>query len=184
MANSHFIGDALLRQFGADSNFVEDWQLELEKLILARPPTKIVRVRVETRSIVYEGWRSSSIAEVLDSCAAVDGDLWMSKTSRFNSLGRSYQGYSKSNGSHYKWRQSNPEAAKANSRKQANAWRARAREEWHNYCAAYARKFPGQQPVGFDRWSKTGRTRWLDLGPDGIQYNDTKRLFTAEEARS
>ena len=180
MAKGEFIASALLRlEIGGAR---APWQLELQDLlaVAGRPLTRVVRVQSEGKVRVYEGWRAAAIGEVLDACSVVDGDWWIAKSTRFDSRGRSYEGHTRPNGAHLAWRQNNPEAARENSRKQAAKWRERARSDWYDYCAAYADKFPGQQPVGFDRWCRGGRSVWLERGPQGIEFNDTSRSFQAE----
>lgn len=168
------MGEALARlDFGQRAA----WQEQLGELVLvfeARPTTAILRVEAGGTRRVYTGWRAHAIAEVLDACAVIDGDWWMGKSQLVDSRGRTYEGYRQKSGAHMAWRQVNQEAAKANSRKQAKAWRARARQEWHEYCGAYQEKFPGQQPMGFDRWCRGPRAAWLEKGPESIQFNDTR----------
>lgn len=180
MAKGEFMAGAFLRlEIGGRH---APWQHELQELFTAaeRPLTRVIRVHSEGSVRVYEGWRAEAIGEVLDACSVADGDWWIAKSTRVDSRGRSYQGHTRPNGSHLAWRQNNQEAAKANSKKQAAKWRERARADWHDYCAAYADKFPGQQPVGFDRWCRGGRAVWLEKGPQAIEFNDTSRSFKAE----
>lgn len=175
MAKPESMGEALARlDFGQRAA----WQEQLSELVSAfesRPCTAILRVEAGGTRRVYTGWRARAIAEVLDACSVIDGDWWVGRTQMVDKLGRSYQGYRQKSGAHMAWRQNNDEAARANSRKQAKVWRERAREEWFAYCAAYQEKFPGQQPIGFDRWCRGPRDLWLAKGVDSLQFNDTSR---------
>lgn len=123
---------------------------------------------------VIQGWRFNSINEALDACVCVDGDAWIRKVERLSVDGRLYRGHSRANGAHLLWRQSNIEAARENSRKQAAKTRERMRVQWVEYCEAYRAYFPGSVPVGFDRWSRTVRRIWLDSGVAGLRLNDAK----------
>lgn len=180
MAIGESIAEALLRLGAVGA--LSPWQEQLSELLVhaqARPAARIVRIDSRGRRTVYEGWRIDAIGRVLDACSDIEGDWWIAKVTQLDSRGRRYEGHTKPNGSHLKWRQNNPEAARENSRKQAAKWRDRARQDWHDYCAAYADKFPGQQPIGFDRWCRQARSAWLAKGPASIVFNDTSRSFEA-----
>lgn len=176
MAKRESMGEALAR---LDFGQKEAWKLELQELVATfevRPSTAVLRVEAGGARRVYRGWRAHAIAEVLDACAAIDGDWWIGKAQLVDSRGRRYKGYTKKTGSHMAWRQANEQAAKQNSRKQAKAFRERAREEWHDYCKAYQEKFPGHPPIGFDRWCRGARKVWLESGPDAIQFNELTKF--------
>lgn len=184
MAKQESMGEALARlDFGQRAA----WQEQLSELAAAldsRPLTAVLRVEAGGTRRVYSGWRAMAIAEVLDACAAIDGDWWVGKTQMVDRLGRTYEGYADKNGRHLAWRQRDPEKAKANARKQAKSWRVKARQEWIEYCGAYQEKFPGQQPIGFDRWCRGARALWLEYGPASIEFNDTSRSFSALHTKS
>lgn len=179
MAKRESMGEALARlDFGQRAA----WKEQLNELLEDheyRPLTAVLRVEAGGTRRVYTGWRAMAIAEVLDACSAIDGDWWIGKTQLVDADGHAYHGYAHKWGRHLAWRQANPEAARANGRKQTNAWRARAREDWIAYCAAYQERFPGQQPIGFDRWCRGSRALWLQHGPSSIVFNETNRGYRA-----
>lgn len=159
-----------------------EWQDKLLDWVEAatfRPGTRLVRIDRNGSVRVYEGWRAVSIAETLDVCSRVDGDLWIGKSPRFSITGVVYNGHRTKDGAHRLWRQNNPEAARANSRLQAKKSRDRARVDWLEYCAAYEEKFPGTKPIGFDRWCRVGhRDAWLLKGAAGIVFNQAGGMRT------
>ena len=116
--------------------------------MIARPLTKLRRLSKDGKSREYEGWRTREINEMLDSCSLIDGSVWVQKVELVDSLGRSYIGHTNKNGAHMAWRQSNQEAAKANSRLQARTFRERARVEWQEYCSAYLQNFQKPSRLG------------------------------------
>ncbi len=136
-------------------------------------PVSVERCPAVGRRVI-QGWRFTSINEALDACVSIDGDVWIRKVERISVDGRLYRGHTRENGAHLLWRQSNIDAARENSRKQAAKARARMRVQWAEYCAAYRARFPDSVPVGFDRWSRTLRFTWLESGVDGLRVNDAK----------
>lgn len=138
--------------------------------------TKPRRIFDDGRRREYEGWRTRYINATLDACSAIEGPVWIHKAELVDVLGRSYSGHTSKNGAHLAWRQNNEEAAKANSRLQAQKFRDRARVEWNDYCAAYIQKYPGTKPIGFDRWCRGPRASWLNKGLEGIQLNHAKGM--------
>lgn len=187
MAKRESMAETLARlQMDGEWASVAPWQSELRELVEAveaRPATRVVRVEFHGTRRVYEGWRSSSIAETLSACAQLDGDYWIAKVTHIDARGRSYEGHVHKDGAHRLWRQNNPDAARANNRKQAARSRERMRMEWHEYCAAYVAKFPKSMPIGFDRWCRGARKLWLDQGIDGVQFNDTSRSMAHQVAK-
>lgn len=159
---------------------IEKWKADFQEAyedIGQRPLTKLRRSSKDGKTREYEGWRTRDINATLDACSLIDGLMWIQKVELVDSLGRSYEGHTTKNGAHMAWRQKNQAAAKANSRLQAQKFRERARVEWGEYCAAYAQKFPGTQPVGFDRWCRIGRKTWLSQGVEGLQLNQVKGMM-------
>lgn len=159
---------------------IEKWKADFAEAYEetgARPLTKLRRSSKDGKVREYEGWRTEEINATLDTCSLIEGEsLWVHKVEMVDAIGRGYLGHKSKNGAHMAWRQKNQAAAKANSRLQAQKFRERARVDWGEYCAAYAEKFPGTQPVGFDRWCRVGRTAWLAKGRESIELNVVKGL--------
>lgn len=149
---------------------------ELLPLVAARPVCCLVRQDEESGARVFEGWRAAEIAAMLDACADSFDAVWVELVDRVGADGRLYRGHARKSGAHYLWRQKNPEAAKANSRLQAAKSRVRMRQQWQEYCAAYEARFPGTQPVGFDRWCRGARAVWLSKGAEGLVENSASGM--------
>lgn len=158
---------------------IEKWQADFKEAYEGtdvRHQTKLRRSSSGGRVREYEGWRTEAINATLDACSLIDGTVWIHKVELVDVMGRSYTGHTKKNGAHLAWRQRNLEAAKANSRLQAQKSRERARLEWDAYCVAYLEKFPGTKPIGFDRWCRGSRKLWLEQGAESIQLNEVKGM--------
>lgn len=161
---------------------IEKWQADFKEAYeetSTRRLTKLRRSSKDGKVREYEGWRTDEINATLEACTLIEGDsFWIQKVELVDSIGRSYTGHTRKNGSHLAWRQRNLEAAKANSRLQAQKFRERARVEWDAYCVAYREKFPGTNPIGFARWCKGPRKVWLEKGAEGIQLNQAKGMLS------
>lgn len=131
----------------------EDFKLRL------RGATRIVRTGVSDSGFSYRsvhGWRHFGIDRTLDQCAMIDGSLWVD----LEDVQEGDDGY---------WRGRDQrrsfygqEAKKVNNRKQADKWREKVRLEWMDYSLRYRERHGlHSKPVGFDRWSKAMRPRWL-----------------------
>lgn len=132
---------------------------------------------------VWRGWRTESIERVLDTLSQLDGGLYDDRppnaTWTRNPGADAFKEMQR-----HKWRQEarrKVDLMRANSKRQSEVWRARARLEWEAYCRLYRRRFPGTEPVGFDRWSKTLLKAWK-LDPESVMHVNRRDRKSAREA--
>lgn len=153
-------------------------------------PSEVVRVYSSSgySARVIRGWRLPSIEQTLDMLASVEGGLYGSLILPFSPSSTASSLTStelKVEMNRAKWRQQarrKPEIMRANSRRQAEKVRARARLDWDEYCRLYMKKWPGTTPVGFDRWHKTLWKSWKAGDKDLVLFLNRRNIGSAKEA--
>lgn len=152
-----------------------------------RGTSRVVR-RFEWHSCVvtvWRGWRIESIERTLDTLADIEGGLYDDVPS--NSFWTRKTGAdAEKEVKRHKWRQEarrKVDLMRANSKRQTEVWRARARLEWEAYCRLYKQRFAGTDtvPVGFDRWSKTQLKAWK-VDPEAVMHLNRRDRRAARAA--
>lgn len=142
-----------------------DWQ---------RPASRVIELRPAGSGRRVIGWRARSIADTLDACAQLEGDLYLA----------SDVVVSVAEGARY-WRTyaaKNREAKRANSRLQSAKVRQRQRQDHAAYVQRLAAEIPWATPIGFKRWAADWWRTWR-TDPAGCIFETRRTADTAAESR-